>query len=214
MRMIKTKRTLIAAGCVTAIFTISCTNTKKQQTEETSAEVKVEQQQEQETNLDFNKTLTWDNTSYEITVTNNSLTVQPNGLEVVNNKFTHDILGKSVVNAEIEDLNGDGYAEVLVYLASDGSGSYGEVIAYSSNNGKSLSQVTYNLEGDSDEIKAGYMGHDKYSIIDNVLTREFPIYKDGDINANPTGGTKIVKYKLVDGEASRKFIVDNVEVKE
>lgn len=210
----KTRRILMTISCATALFAISCTSTNKQQSEGTTVTEVNATQEVEATKLDFDKTLTWDKTNFLITVADNSLTIQPSGLEEVNDKVVHDVIGKSIVNAEIDDLNGDGFAEVLIYLSSHGSGSYGDVIAYSVNNGKSMSQVSYNVEGDSDEVKSGYMGHDKFSIVNKVLTREFPIYKDNDSNANPTGGTKIIKYKLVDGEASRKFVVDNIEIKE
>ena len=34
-----------------------------------------------------------------------------------------------------------------------------------------------------------------------VLVRRFPIYKDGDSDAKPTGGTRQFQYKLTPGEA-------------
>ena len=54
------------------------------------------------------------------------------------------------------------------------------------------------------------MGHDEFTIIESSLARRFPIYRDGDTNSNPTGGMRQIQYKLVDGEASRKFVVDKI----
>jgi len=42
-----------------------------------------------------------------------------------------------------------------------------------------------------------------------TLAQRFPIYKEGDTNANPTGGIRQIEYQLVDGEASRKFVIKN-----
>ncbi|MDX2432339.1 MAG: hypothetical protein QNK35_15485, partial [Bacteroides sp.] len=109
------------------------------------------------------------------------------------------------VDAEIEDLNSDGFPELLIYTQSAGSGSYGDVIAYSVNNGKSVSQVYFPPISDNPEASKGYMGHDEFTIIETSLAHRFPIYKEGDTNADPTGGMRQIRYKLVDGEASRRF---------
>ncbi|MGB5459501.1 MAG: PliI family lysozyme inhibitor of I-type lysozyme, partial [Eudoraea sp.] len=136
------------------------------------------------------------------------LQITPYGLEVDNNPITHIIEG-TVINAEIEDLNSDGFPELLVYLSSDGSGSYGDVIGYSVNNGKSISAIYFPPVSENDELKKGYMGHDEFSVIETTLAQRFPIYKEGDTNANPTGGIRQIEYQLVDGEASRKFVIKN-----
>ena len=84
--------------------------------------------------------------SYEVTTIGRGsiqqLIVQPSGLKEANDKFTMELDG-SVTNAEIADLNGDSFPELLIYTTSAGSGSYGNVIAFSPNNGKSLSTVPF-----------------------------------------------------------------------
>ena len=117
----------------------------------------------------------------------------------------------TVINSEVGDLNIDGFPEVLVYIQSAGSGSYGSVIGYSVNNGKSMSMIA-NLPpvAENPEASEGYMGHDEFAIVESSLIQRFPIYKPGDINAKPTGGTRQVQYKLKDGEAMRQFVVDQV----
>ena len=139
----------------------------------------------------------------------NFLIIQPSGLEIDNQPQVHEIDG-NVTNAEIEDLNSDGSPEVLVYITSAGSGSYGSVIGYSVNNKKSMSQIYLPPIDEDPEISEGYMGHDEFAIIETSFARRFPVYKEGDTNSNPTGGIRQVQYKLVDGEASRRFVVDKV----
>ena len=139
----------------------------------------------------------------------NLLTIQPSGLEIDNRLVIHEIDG-AVTNAEIEDLNSDGSPEVLVYITSSGSGSYGSVIGYSVNNKKSMSQIYLPPITDDPEISEGYMGHDEFTIVETTFARRFPIYKKGDSNNNPTGGMRQVQYKLFNGEASRIFKVDRV----
>lgn len=132
------------------------------------------------------------------------LRIQPDGLSIVNRELLHEIDGR-ILDAEIADLNSDGYPELLIYTQSGGSGSYCNVIAYSVNNGKSVSQVYFPPISDNPEASKGYMGHDEFTIIETSLAHSFPIYKEGDTNANPTGGVRQIQYKMVDGEASRRF---------
>ena len=54
---------------------------------------------------------------------------------------------------------------------------------------------------DDPEISAGYMGHDEFSVGEGALLRRFPIYREGDSNAQPSGGTRQIQYKLEAGEA-------------
>jgi hypothetical protein len=38
-------------------------------------------------------------------------------------------------------------------------------------------------------------------VVENTLVRRFPVYRDGDTNAQPNGETRQVQYKLKAGEA-------------
>ncbi len=155
------------------------------------------------------KTLAMNEQFFDIEVEQDQLSILPRGLAADNRPVQHAIDG-SVVRAEIGDLNIDGQAEVLVYVTLAGSGSYGSVIGYSVNDGKSMSQIYLPDLANNAEASEGYMGHDEFAIVESTLVRRFPIYRDGDSNANPSGGTRQIQYKLVNGEASRKFEIDTV----
>lgn len=158
----------------------------------------------------FRKALNYNEFNFFIEVYGNDLTIQPVGLTIDNQMVTHKIDG-TVMNAEVGDLNIDGYPEVLVYIQSAGSGSYGSVIGYSVNNGKSMSMISDLPQvAENPEAGTGYMGHDEFAIVESTLVQRFPIYKPGDSNAKPTGGTRQIQYKLKDGEAMRQFVVDQI----
>ena len=108
-------------------------------------------------------------------------------------------LDSTVVGAEVEDLNGDGLAELFIYGQSAGSGSYGSVWAWSVSRRGSLLPIQ--LGAMSSRDSSGYRGHDKFAVVETNLVRRFPIYLPGDSNARPRGGTRQVSYKLVPGEA-------------
>ena len=47
----------------------------------------------------------------------------------------------------------------------------------------------------------GYMGHDEFAVVESTFVQWFPIYRDSDVNARPSGGTRQLQYKLRPGEA-------------
>jgi hypothetical protein len=116
----------------------------------------------------------------------------------------------TITDLEVADLNADGYPEIYIYVNSAGSGSYGSLIAYASNRNLSLSEIYLPpIEDGSDEAK-GYMGHDEFRVVESIFARRFPIYRDGDPNAAPSGGTRQIQYKLVAGEAGWLLRKDRV----
>jgi len=121
----------------------------------------------------------------------------------------HEIEG-SLHRTAVADLNKDGFPEIYLFTTSAGSGSYGAVIAYSSNRNKSITPI-YMPELDLNSSAAqGYMGHDSFSITGDRLLRRFPVYKKGDPNCCPSGGTRQLSYKLVQGEAGWILELDKV----
>jgi hypothetical protein len=161
----------------------------------------------------FQKSLQFKNISFNVYTKENgslgNLSIKPNGLSETNQNVDLDINGK-VTDAQVADLNADGFPELLIFTQSAGSGSYGNVIAYAVNNGKSMSRINFPATSENPQLKRGYMGHDSFSMNNSSLVQEFPIYKEGDANSNPTGGVRHVQYKLVNGEASRKFVVNQI----
>jgi uncharacterized protein len=153
----------------------------------------------------FDKVLKLEGITFHVQATNegslNQLTITPSGLSIVNDVIKQEIDG-SVTGAEIADLNNDGSPEIYVYVTSAGSGSYGSLVAYASNNKKSLTGIYLPPLEDDKKNSVGYMGHDEFTVIESSFARRFPIYKKEDSNANPTGGMRQLQYKLVPGEAT------------
>jgi len=156
------------------------------------------------TGATFERTLELRGVSFRVTCANNSsvneLHIVPSGLEVDNTPIARTIEG-TVAGAETADLNGDGSPEIYVFVTSAGSGSYGSLVAYAANRRKSLSEVYLPPVTQDVEASRGYQGHDQFTLAGNALVRRFPVYRVGDTNAGPTGGTRQLQYRLVPGEA-------------
>jgi hypothetical protein len=137
------------------------------------------------------------------------LEITPSGLSIDNRPIQRTIEG-TVTAAEVADLDADGSPEIYVYVTSAGSGSYGSVVAYGANMRKSLSEIYMAPITDHPTASKGYAGHDRFAVIGSTLVRHFPIYKPGDSNASPTGGTRQLQYRLARGEASWLLRLDRI----
>lgn len=161
----------------------------------------------------FDRTLELHGVTFRVTSPNsgslNQVTVTPAGLEIDNSPLIAEADG-TVTGAEIADLNADGSPELYIYVTSAGSGSYGSLLAYGANNKKSLSAIYLPPVSENPDVSSGYMGHDEFAVVENRLVQRFPVYKDGDTNAEPTGGMRQLQYKLTRGEAGWILAVDRV----
>jgi len=161
----------------------------------------------------FDATLELAGIRFRVTATDegsvNRLTIVPSGLEKDNRPVEREIDG-TVAAAEVADLNVDGSPEIYVYVTSAGSGSYGSLVAYSANRRKSLSEIYLPQVAENKAAAKGYMGHDEFAVVENTFVQRFPVYRDGDANNRPTGGTRQLQYKLVAGEAGWRLRLDRV----
>lgn len=139
----------------------------------------------------------------------NRLEITPSGLERDNATVVRDVDGR-IVGAEVADLDADGSPEVYVYVRSVGSGSYGSLYAFSANRRRSLSEIFLPPLSDLPSAARGYMGHDEFAVVESSLARRFPVYRDPDSNARPTGGMRQLQYRLAQGEAGWLLRVERV----
>jgi hypothetical protein len=111
-----------------------------------------------------------------------------------------------ISNVFMAEIDQNGFDEIYIITSSQGSGSYGNVMAFASNKDKSISQIHLPEIQNDDKTFQGYMGHDVFSIDDQKLVRIFPIYDKNDSNHNPTQGKRKVVYGLYPGEAARHML--------
>ena len=162
----------------------------------------------------FQETLSLQGLTFKLSSPNdqsiNNLTIEAKGLKQKAEPIRREIDG-TISGAEVADLNVDGFPEVYVYATSAGSGSYGSVVAFSSNKNKSLSEIYVTPIEKVKKASKGYMGHDEFSVVESTLVRRFPVYRQGDINAKATGGMRQIHYKLKAGEAGWVLVPARVE---
>jgi hypothetical protein len=137
-------------------------------------------------------------------VDQNQLNIKPVGFDSEAREAAFMIRGR-VTKAQIDDLNNDGYPDLVLYIYSDSNATIGSVYAMISSGNKGMIPCALPDAMMDGKINTGYKGHDEYSLLEGYLMQKFPIYKPGDDKNKPTGGTRSVLYKLTPENGGFKF---------
>jgi hypothetical protein len=129
-------------------------------------------------------------------INQNQLSIRPVGFESAARELSFYIRGL-VVKEEIDDLNNDGFPDLLLYVDMDSMQTFGTVYAFLSDANKSIITCLLPDPMLDGKINQGYKGHDQFSRMEGFLLDKFPIYKPGDAQDKPTGGNRVLLYQLV-----------------
>jgi hypothetical protein len=138
----------------------------------------------------------------------NPITIYPVGFESEARDFSFELKGV-LIGTEVDDLNKDGFPELLLYVASVDSLNKSSVIAISSQENKSVAPIVFPDILDDPRLRDGYRGFDKYMLLEGVLMRTYPLYeKDANGVQQPTGKMRRLMYRVAPGEqGTSKFVV-------
>lgn len=136
------------------------------------------------------------------TALSNKITLTPAGLSLDNSPITVET-NAIVTGAEVADINADGAPEIYIYTKDPAT--HADIVGYSVNNKKSLSQIHL---PELEEHAKGYRGGDEFAVVEGVIARRFPIYPEDSSKTEPTGKTRQLQYKLHAGEAGWLLKVD------
>jgi hypothetical protein len=132
-------------------------------------------------------------------INDNPLSVRPIGMESDAREMNFPLKGR-LASAQIDDLNSDGYPDLILYIYTDSNAVYGTVYAFISEANKTIAACFLPDASLDPKINHGYKGHDKFSMLEGTLLQQFPIYNPGDDKDKPTGGTRTLLYRLGKGD--------------
>lgn len=158
---------------------------------------------------ELNQTLSIQGVQFKVQATDqgnlNSLTIKPSGLK--NNRPITRPFNGSATEAEVADLNQNGSPEIFVYINASG---YASLIGYIAEQKKSLLPIYLPALVEDREASDGYRGHDEFSVVESRLARRFPVYRPGDSNEEPTGGSRLIYYTLTRTEKGWSLLIDEI----
>jgi len=137
---------------------------------------------------------------------NNEVTISPIGFDNGAREMSFIIKGRLVL-AEVDDLNNDGFPDVVMYAKSSAPNEKGYLYAISSEENRSFRPIAFPDITDDAKLSKGYRGHDEFSLLETTLMRKFPIYSDTDSTNQGPIGKRVVQYRLVNKEGRLTFIV-------
>jgi hypothetical protein len=139
----------------------------------------------------------------------NSLTISTIGFESsATRDYDFEIPGR-INKAEIDDLNNDGFPDVLLYVINANDKNKGKVVGVSSVNNERITAILFPDIMDDAKLRIGYNGEDEFRLLQGTLLRTFQIFDLTDkANPKPTGIFRNIQYTVVAGEREMlKFMV-------
>ena len=138
----------------------------------------------------------------------NELHVKPIGFDKDAREIGFYIKG-FVRGEQIDDLNNDGFPDLILYIYTGPHFEFGTVYVFASQDNKTIAPFVLPDPMLDGKLKDGYKGHDMFTLIEGKLLREFPIYLASDSTGKPSGGKRFVRYNVVQGARGFEFKVQS-----
>ena len=124
----------------------------------------------------------------------NSLTIKPIGFSNQAREANLLLKGK-VASAEVDDLNNDGFPDLIIYVIDKSDRI--NVFRLTSKNNERMELILFPDITNDMQLSKGYRGKDDFKLVEGILFRKFPIY-DLDTNIKiPTNKVRQIMYRVV-----------------
>jgi hypothetical protein len=152
--------------------------------------------------LKYDSTMKIGKVGYKVTCMNrnpdrNVLNVRPVGFKADAREVNLELRGR-VLSAEIDDLNQDGFPDVIIYII-DPQGRT-NLFTLSSQENEMLQPIYFSDITNDQQLSKGYRGRDEYKLVEGILFRKFPIFESDTAIKEPTNKVRQVMYRVVTGE--------------
>ncbi len=162
----------------------------------------------QKKNLRFDTSMKVGKTGYRVSCNNksaerNTANISPIGFSKDVRDFSFEIKGR-IQKAEVDDLNHDGFPDLVFYVISNDSIPRGNVVGICSENNENVAPILFPDIYDDPKLRIGYKGDDEFFLLEGSLMRRFPVFPaEGAGTTTPKEpGTTIrqIQYQVVRGE--------------
>ncbi|MEO8173253.1 MAG: hypothetical protein ABI581_09230 [Sediminibacterium sp.] len=143
---------------------------------------------------------------YRVTCNNknpdkNNITINPIGFEKDVREFSFEIKGRIGV-AEVDDMNRDGFPDLVLYVVSNDSIPKGTVIGIASEKNETVTPISLPDIFNDPKLRVGYKGNDVFFLMEGYLMRRFPVFPTEGGPPAPATGTLIrqIQYQVIPEE--------------
>ena len=156
----------------------------------------------------YDSTVKMGKAGYRITCMNrsverNTLNIRPIGFKSEVREANLELKAR-VVSAEIDDLNNDGFPEVIIFIEEPKGNK--SLFCISSKENERMEPIFFPDIKDDMRLSKGYRGADEFRLLEGVLFRKFPVFESDTAIKAPTNKVRQILYRVIAGEqGSWKF---------
>ena len=130
-------------------------------------------------------------------VDRNVLNIRPIGFKPEVREVSLELKGR-VTSVEIDDLNMDGFPDIIIYiLDKDGRST---ILSVSSQANERLVPIFFPDITNDMVLSKGYRGKDEFKLVEGILFRKFPVFESDTTIKVPTNKVRQILYRVEQGE--------------
>jgi hypothetical protein len=150
----------------------------------------------------YDSTVKMGKVGYRITCMNrnldrNALNIRPIGFKSEVREASLELRGR-VVSTEIDDLNNDGFPDIIIFVmdAKDKL----SLFSVGSRDNERIEPIYFPDITNDMQLSKGYRGQDEYKLVEGVLFRKFPIFESDTTIKTPTNKVRQIMYRVMTGD--------------
>jgi hypothetical protein len=130
-------------------------------------------------------------------VDKNAISIRPIGFKSEGRDINLDLKGK-VASSEIEDLNNDGFPDLVVYVTEKSGNT--NLFSIASKDNETIEPIILPDITNDMQMSKGYRGGDDYKLVEGILFRKFPVYEADTAIKTPTNKVRQILYRVIRGD--------------
>ena len=150
----------------------------------------------------YDSTVKMGKAGYRVTCLNrsldrNTLNIRPIGFKSETREASLELRGR-VVSTEIDDLNNDGFPDIIIFVidAKDKL----SLFSVGSRDNERIEPIYFPDITNDMQLSKGYRGKDEYELVEGVLFRKFPIFESDTTIKTPTNKVRQIMYRVMIGD--------------